>query len=94
MTVGWLALLCVASAVLALASPSTTADLEGMLAVPFEVTTPIVVGLIVVGGAALLTAQYWVTGCAARFAARCAARFAARLTRRGTGDLAENGRPT
>ena len=85
-----LAILCVASAVLALASPSTTADLEGMLAVPFEGTTPKVVGLIVVGGAALLTAQYWVTGCAARFAAR----FAARLTRRGTGALAENGRPT
>ena len=81
-----LAILCVASAVLALASPSTTADLEGMLAVPFEGTTPKVVGLIVVGGAALLTAQYWVTGCAARFAAR--------LTRRGTGALAQDRRPT
>ena len=81
-----LAILRVAPAVLALAGPSTTADVEGMLAVPFEVTTPIVVGLIVVGGAALLTAQYWVTGFAARFAAR--------LTRRGTGALAGNGRPT
>lgn len=82
MTVGWLALFCVASAVLALASPSTTTDLEGMLTLPFEVTTPMVVGLIVVGGAALLAAQYRVTG------------FAARLTRRGGGALAQEGRPT
>jgi len=82
MTVGWLAFFCVASAALALASPSTAADLEGMLALPFEVTTPMVVGLVVVGGAALLAAQYWVTG------------FAARLTRRGTGALAQDRRPT
>src|SRR5665647_3413397 len=82
MTVGWLAFFCVASAALALASPSTAADLEGMLALPFEVTTPMVVGLIVVGGAGLLAAQYWVTG------------FAARLIRRGTGALAQDGRPT
>ena len=82
MTVGWLALFCVASAAIALASPSTAADLEGMLALPFEVTTPMVVGLIVVGGAALLAAQYWVTG------------FAARLIRRGTGALAQDRRPT
>jgi len=82
MTVGWLVLFCVASAVLALASPSTAADLEGMLALPFEVTTPMVVGLIVVGGAALLAAQYWVTG------------FAARLTRRRTGALAQDRRST
>src|SRR5665648_1281086 len=82
MTVGWLAFFCVASAALALASPSTAADLEGMLALPFEVTTPMVVGVVVVGGAALLAAQYWVTGCAAR------------LIRRGTGGLAQDGRPT
>lgn len=79
---GAVALFCVASAVLALASPSTAADIEGMLALPFEVTTPMVVGLIAVGGAALLAAQYWVTG------------FAARLARRGTGALAQDGRPT
>ena len=79
---GAVAPVCVASAVIALASPSTAADLEGMLALPFEVTTPMVVGLIVVGGAALLAAQYWVTG------------FAARLTRRGTGALAQDRRPT
>jgi hypothetical protein len=70
MAVGCLAPLCVASAIFALGSPSTGDDLEGMLGLPFEVTTPMVIALIVVGGILLLAGQYWVTGLAGRLAGR------------------------
>jgi hypothetical protein len=53
-TTGVLALICVSSAILALASPSTPSDLHGMLRLNFEVTQAMVVGLILVGGMALL----------------------------------------
>ncbi len=64
-TTGVLGLICVASAYFALKSPSTAADLEGMLRLPFEVTLPMIWGLIAVGGSTLL-AVHWLlfTKCA------------------------------
>jgi hypothetical protein len=53
-TSGVLALVCAASAAIALASPSTANDLQGMLGLGFEVTQEMIVALILVGGAALL----------------------------------------
>lgn len=57
-TTGVLGLICAASAWFALNSPSTAADLEGMLMLPFEVTLPMIWGLIAVGGALLLVAHW------------------------------------
>jgi len=64
-TTGVLVLICAASAWFALRSPSTPADLEGMLRLPFEVTLPMIWGLIALGGA-LLLAVHWLlfTKCA------------------------------
>ena len=53
-TSGVLALVCAASASIALASPSTASDLQGMLGLGFEVTQEMIIALILVGGAALL----------------------------------------
>ncbi len=53
-TTGVLALICAASALIALASPSTANDLRGMLGLGFEVTQGMIVSLILVGGAGLL----------------------------------------
>jgi hypothetical protein len=53
-TTGVLALVCAASAYIALASSSTASDLRGMLGLDFEVTQGMIIGLILVGGAALL----------------------------------------
>jgi hypothetical protein len=53
-TTGILALICIASACIALASPSTPYDLRGMLRLGFEVTQGMIIGLILVGGTALL----------------------------------------
>ena len=55
-TTGVLALICAASALIALASSSTAADLRGMLGLGFEVTRGMIIGLILVGGSALLAA--------------------------------------
>ncbi len=51
--------ICAASAWLALSSPSTASDLEGMLRLGFDVTLPMIVGIIAVGGALLLLSQWW-----------------------------------
>ena len=56
-----LALVCAASAFFALASPSTPADLEGMLRLGFEVTPAMLWGLILAGGAGLLGANWVLT---------------------------------
>lgn len=56
-----MAFICAASAFLALRDPTTAANLEGMLRLPFDVTHPMIVALIVVGGSALLVLQ-WVLG--------------------------------
>jgi hypothetical protein len=53
---GVLALVCLASATLALLSPSTASDLQGMLRLGFVVTQEMIIALILVGGVALLAA--------------------------------------
>jgi len=66
-TTGVLALVCLASAVIALISPSTPHDLQGMLGLGFEVTREMVVGLIVVGGVTLLVAGWGLAIASVRF---------------------------
>ena len=58
---------CAASALLALLSKSTASDLQGMLGLGFEVTQGMVIGLILVGGAALLVVSYGLTIISVRF---------------------------
>jgi hypothetical protein len=60
-TTGILALVCGASAAVALIDPYTADNLEGMLGLGFPVTTPMIVGIIVVGGSFLLVLQWWLT---------------------------------
>ncbi len=62
-----LALICVASAMIALADPFTEANLQGMLALPFSVTRGMVIGLIAVGGVVLLLLNWLLTFASARF---------------------------
>ncbi len=56
-----LGLVCVASASIALLSPSTASDLKGMLAVSFEMTPAMLVGIILTGGVLLLVLNWWVS---------------------------------
>jgi hypothetical protein len=60
-TTSILALICIASASLAVRSPSTASDLEGMLGLPFQVTQPMIMGLILGGGILILTLNWWLT---------------------------------
>jgi hypothetical protein len=60
-TTSVLGLVCLASASIALASPSTAADLKGMLGFPFRVTRPMIPGLIVGGGLLLLALNWWLS---------------------------------
>ncbi len=53
---------------LALTDPYTAGNLEGMLGLGFQVTQPMVLGLILVGGSMLLAAQWWLTGAVVRSA--------------------------
>jgi hypothetical protein len=53
-----LALICAASALIALVSSSTANDLQGMLGLGFEVTQGMIIGLILAGGAGLLAAGW------------------------------------
>jgi hypothetical protein len=69
-TSGVLALVCAASASIALASPSTASDLQGMLGLGFEVKQEMIIGLILVGGAGLLAACWGLTVAAARLTYR------------------------
>ncbi len=62
-----LALICAASAIIALADPFTEANLQGMLALPFDVTRGMVIGLIAAGGAALLLLNWFLTLASVRF---------------------------
>lgn len=66
-TTSVLALICAASAVIALADPFTEANLQGMLALPFDVTRGMVIGLIAVGGTALLLLNWFLTLASVRF---------------------------
>jgi hypothetical protein len=55
--------------------PFSAANLEGMLRLGFHVTRPMVLGLILVGGSALLIVQCGLTGAVVRWAqCRLAAR--------------------
>lgn len=54
-----LLMICVASAIFALRSPSTANDLEGMLILDFDVTPLMIYGIIIIGGAALLVSHWW-----------------------------------
>ncbi len=67
LTTALLAIICAASAFIALASPSTPADLEGMLGLPFTVTPPMIWGIILVGGAGLLAVHWALTVFSIRF---------------------------
>jgi len=58
-TTAVLALVCAASAIFALLSPSTANDLKGMLRLSFEVTQGMIIALILVGGLGLM-AVCWV----------------------------------
>ena len=60
-TTSVMALICAASAFLALRDPTTAANLEGMLRLPFKVTTPMIIALIAVGGTGLLLVQWFLT---------------------------------
>jgi hypothetical protein len=66
-TTAVLAIACVASATIALLDPYTAGSLEGMLGLPFEVTTPMIVALIVIGGVGLLAVEWLLTGAAVRW---------------------------
>ncbi len=67
LTTSVLALVCTASAIIALASPSTAHDLQGMLGLGFQVTQGMIVGLILAGGAALLAFNWALTVVSVRF---------------------------
>ena len=60
-TSGVLALICAASAFIALVDPYTAGSLEGMLGLDFEVTRGMIIALILVGGAVLLAAGWGLT---------------------------------
>jgi hypothetical protein len=60
-TTSILGLVCLASASIALASRSTGSDLQGMLGLPFEVTSAMILGVSVVGGATILAIDWWLT---------------------------------
>ncbi len=60
-TTGILGLVCLASAVLALSDPYTAGNLEGMLALPFEVTRTMIWALILIGGSGLLAGEWLLT---------------------------------
>jgi hypothetical protein len=56
-----LALVCAASAIIALSDPYTAGNLEGMLGLRFPVTMPMIAGIILVGGVSILALQWWIT---------------------------------
>jgi hypothetical protein len=60
-TAGVMGLVCSTSAALALSSQSTASEMEHMLRLPFRVTQPMVVGLIVFGGVGICFSQWLVT---------------------------------
>jgi hypothetical protein len=65
-----LTFVCAASAFFALISPSTPSDLRGMLGLGFEVTSAMIWGLILIGGAGLLAVNWLLTVLAIRFTHR------------------------
>lgn len=66
----FLIFICIISAHIALDDPYTGENLKGMLNLPFGVTRPMVVGLILIGGAILIPGQYLITKVTALIAVR------------------------
>ncbi|MBI5950669.1 MAG: hypothetical protein HY865_03330 [Chloroflexi bacterium] len=66
-TTGALTLVCMASAIIALADPYTEANLQGMFGLPFEVTRNMVIGLIAIGGSVLLVFNWLLAFVSIRF---------------------------
>jgi hypothetical protein len=60
-TTGVLSLVYLVSALLALGDPYTAGNLEGMLALPFEVTRTMIWALILIGGLGLLVGEWLLT---------------------------------
>lgn len=60
-TTSVLALICLASATIALASSSTALELQHMFGLPVQVTPAILLGIILCGGIILLFLQWWLT---------------------------------
>ena len=67
-TTGVMAFICASSAFLALRDPTTAANLEGMLRLPFELTQGMIIGMIEVGGAGLLGLHWWLVKKSIQFA--------------------------
>lgn len=65
-----LALICAASAFFALTSSSTPSDLEGMLGLGFSVTPTMIWGIILFGGAGLLSVNWVLTSISVRLTTR------------------------
>ncbi len=65
-TTGVMVFVCAASAAFALWDAHTGANLKGMLGLPFQVTRPMLVAIILIGGFALVSLQWGLTGIAAR----------------------------
>jgi hypothetical protein len=74
-----LALVCGASATVALIDPYTADNLEGMLGLSFHVTMPMIVGIILIGGSLLLVMQWWLTKKSVELTYRCLVHHAERL---------------
>lgn len=55
------AIVCLASALFALLSKSTPEDLKGMFHLHFDITRPILVSIIIIGGIMLVALQYFLT---------------------------------
>jgi len=55
------ALICISSALIALLSKSTPEDLRGMFHINSEITRPLLVSLIIIGGIMLVALQYYLT---------------------------------
>lgn len=60
-TTGVLVAICLASAVIALSDPYTSANLEGMFGLNFEITQAMLIALIAIGGVALLVCNWLLT---------------------------------
>ncbi len=67
-TTGVMAFICTSSAFLALRDPTTAANLEGMLRLPFKLTQGMIIALILMGGSVLLGLHWWLVKISIQFA--------------------------